>query len=102
MYAKALGQDLMGIMFPGLAISEGHTSRRAKCVPVYEELVCDEDAGNVEKRVNGHTAPDTFVIWFDKKRSLDLMLGGPPYLPVDGPSPAPVGMVRTDFVHQPY
>eukprot|EP00434_Breviolum_minutum_P030540 symbB.v1.2.027009.t2/scaffold2631.1/size74421/4 len=51
-----------------VVVDIGHTSRRAKCVPVYEELVCDEDAGNVEKRVNGHTAPDTFVIWFDKKR----------------------------------
>lgn len=94
MYAKALGQDLMGIMFPGLAISEGHASGRAKCANVKEELVCDEDAGNVEKRVNGHTAPDTFIIWFEKSRSLDLVLSGPPYFPVDGPTPAPVGMVK--------
>jgi len=46
----------------------GHASGRAKCANVKEELVCDEDAGNVEKRVNGHTAPDTFIIWFEKSR----------------------------------
>lgn len=40
----------------------GHSGSVVKCVPVYEELVCDEDAGNLEKRVNGNTAPDTFYI----------------------------------------